>query len=279
METDIMKNTIRLIFLTLALISCSAFAQIKEVRNLDKFTNITNYTSGNVYVKQGSPQKVEIEGKKEILADIKTDVSGGKLKIHMKNNSGNWNWFHDNNLLNIYITVENIDAINLTGSGNLTAQTKLTGNNMVVSIKGSGDLEAEMELTGQMDIDVEGSGNIDMKGKFQNLKTQVEGSGDVDLSVVVANQAEFNISGSGEIKVNGKAQTVRASISGSGDLMANNLETDKCTVHVSGSGEAQVYVKSQLDASASGSGDISYRGNPVQVSSHSSGSGDINKTE
>ena len=276
-----MKNTIRLIFLTLTLVSCGAFAQgqIKEGRNLDKFTKIENYTSGNVYVRQGSPQKVEVEGKKELVAAIETDVSSGKLKIRMKNNSGSWNWFHDNNPLNIYITVENIDAIDLTGSGNLIAQTRLTGNNLAVSIKGSGDLEAEVELSGQLDIDVQGSGDVELKGKSQNLKSQIEGSGDVDLAVVVANQAEFGISGSGEIKVKGKAQIVQASISGSGDLIANNLETDKCTVHVSGSGDAQVYVKSQLDASTSGSGDISYRGSPAQVSTHNSGSGGINKVQ
>ncbi len=276
---------LRLFFSALALfsfaVSVNAFAQtqIKEARNLDKFTKIANYTSGNVYLKQGSPQRVEVEGKKELVAEVETDVSSGKLKIHMKNNSGSWSWFHNDNPLNIYITVENIDEIDLAGSGNLTAQTKLIANNMALSVQGSGDLDANVELTGQLNIDVQGSGNVDVKGRSQNLKNQVEGSGDVDLTIVVANQAEFDISGSGEIKVNGKAQTVQASISGSGTLVADRLEADKCTLHVSGSGDAQVNVKSQLDANVSGSGDITYRGNPVQVSTHSSGSGDITKVQ
>ena len=273
-----MKNTLRVIIFTFTFLSIAAFAQTGEVRNFDKFTKIANSSSADIYLKQGSPQKVELVGKKELVASIETEVTNGKLKIRMKDNSMHWSW-HQNDNLRIYITVENIDAIELNGSGDLVAQTKVVGNNMELSVNGSGDVEAEMEMTGEMDANVAGSGNIKLKGKFQSLKTHVGGSGDIELSAAVTNVAAFDVAGSGEIKATGKAQAMEASVSGSGSLDATNFETDKTKVRVSGSGDAEVFAKVELDARTSGSGDISYKGNPAQVNTSNSGSGSVTKME
>ncbi|PRC94678.1 head GIN domain-containing protein [Solimicrobium silvestre] len=273
-----MKKITHIIIWALAFISSAALAQTKEVRNVDKFTKITSTVSGNIYLKQGSPQKVELEGKADILADIETEVSRGKLTIRKKGSGYSWGW-HKENPLNVYITVENIEALNMSGSGNLVGQTKFTGNNVDLTVSGSGALQAEMELTGAVDVDLSGSGDINLKGKFQNLKNEVSGSGDVVLSVIVANQVDFDISGSGKIKASGTAQNVKASISGSGNLYATNLVTDKYRVHISGSGDAAIDVNGDLDAGTSGSGDVTYRGNPSHVITHNSGSGSVRKIE
>jgi hypothetical protein len=85
------------------------------------------------------------------------------------------------------------------------------------------------------------------------------------------------ISGSGKIEASGSAQSIKASISGSGRVNASNLEVDKCTVRISGSGDVEIHVKSELDANISGSGTVSYKGNPSHVNGHSSGSGKVRK--
>ncbi|MET3120817.1 hypothetical protein AAKU67_000397 [Oxalobacteraceae bacterium GrIS 2.11] len=273
-----MKNTLRILFIALAFLSLSALAQTSEVRTVDKFTSIANSTSGNIYLKQGSPQRVELEGKPATIASIETEVSGGKLKIRVKSHNGTWSWFHDDEL-KIRITAENIDGIEINGSGDLTAVNKLSGSNLIINLNGSGNLAAEIGLTGTLEANVAGSGDINVKGQFQNLKGKVSGSGDLQLSAAVANQSEFDISGSGEIKVLGKAQSLLASVSGSGDLDAANFEVDKCSVRVSGSGNAEVFAKTELEARTSGSGDISYRGTPAKLSTHNSGSGSINKAQ
>jgi hypothetical protein len=273
-----MKKTAQLILFALTFTSTLVFAQSKEVRNVDKFTKIENSSSGNVYLKQGSPQKIEIDASKEILANVVTEVSGGKLKIGMKNHHSSWGW-SDEEKCNIYITVEHIDAIDMHGSGNLIAQTPLTGATIDFSLSGSGELEAEVALTGDLNLDISGSGDVKLKGKSQNIKSDISGSGDADLSLMVANQADFEISGSGEIKASGMAPVMMASISGSGSLEARNFVTDKSKVRVSGSGDAAVNVKNDLDAKSSGSGEISYKGNPAKVNSHNSGSGSVTKMD
>lgn len=85
------------------------------------------------------------------------------------------------------------------------------------------------------------------------------------------------MSGSGKIIASGTAKRIRTTISGSGEVRAADLEVEECEVRISGSGDVEVNVKQALDATISGSGSVSYRGNPNQVNSHSSGSGKVRK--
>jgi len=99
----------------------------------------------------------------------------------------------------------------------------------------------------------------------------------VALSAAVTERADFGVSGSGKVKASGTAQKVKASLSGSGKVLASNLDTDSCDIHISGSGDVEISVKTTLDANISGSGSVSYKGNPSHVNSHSSGSGSLHK--
>ena len=85
------------------------------------------------------------------------------------------------------------------------------------------------------------------------------------------------MSGSGDITLSGTTKDFDATISGSGDIEAYNLEADNVSATVSGSADIQVTAKKSIKARVSGSGDISYRGNPEKVDTKTSGSGDISK--
>jgi Putative auto-transporter adhesin, head GIN domain len=269
-----MKNKLTICLMAFVFASASTFAQTKETRTVDTFTKIAFRTNGTLYLKQGSPQKVEIEGTKEAISRIQIEVSGGKLTIEHERSDRNW---HNEGDIKVYVTVKDIDAIGVHGSGDLVAQTKLTGSSFDISVTGSGSMEAEIEATGKMDANLSGSGNLELKGKFGSFESDLTGSGDISVSATIAEDADFEISGSGKAKVSGTAKTVKASITGSGRILAANLETDKCDVRISGSGDVEINVKSELDANISGSGSVSYRGNPSHVNGHSSGSGHVGK--
>ena len=271
-----MKNKLSLYCLAFIFVSAGAFAQSKETRTVDTFTKISFRLGGNLFLRQGSPQKVELEGKKDVLDKIETEVSSGKLIIGTNRRWSDWNW-HDNDDIKVYITVKDIEAISVSGSGDLVAETKLTGGNFDLNVSGSGSFKAEVEASGDIRADVSGSGSIDIKGKCRNFESDISGSGDVALSAAVTERADFGVSGSGKVRASGTAQKVKASLSGSGKVLASNLDTDSCDIHISGSGDVEISVKTTLDANISGSGSVSYKGNPSHVNSHSSGSGSLHK--
>lgn len=139
--------------------------------------------------------------------------------------------------IHITVPVESINSIAMSGSGDIIGKKTIKAGDFKTAMSGSGDIK--------LDLDVE------------TLSTSMSGSGDMDLS--------------------GRATTFEATISGSGDIDAYNLEADNVEATVSGSANINVTAHKMLKARVSGSGDISYRGNPEKVDTKTSGSGDISR--
>jgi hypothetical protein len=271
-----MKNTITPVILAMLLFSIAAVGQTRETRKVETFTKIAFRVPGKLYLRQGSTQKVEIEGKKDILEEIETEVEGSRLVIGKEGKWSNWDWDNDEKV-NVYITVVNIEALSVSGSGDLIGETKLTAGNLDLNVSGSGSLKIDVDASGDVEADVSGSGDLEMKGKCRSFDSDVSGSGSVRVDAAIAEMADFGLSGSGKIYASGTSSSVKTSISGSGKLLAANLETNRCEVRISGSGDVEINVKNELDANISGSGSISYKGNPSKVNSHASGSGSVRK--
>jgi Putative auto-transporter adhesin, head GIN domain len=265
----------KIFLLFIALLSFAfGFAQTKETRSVDTFNKISFRTSGKLYLRQGSPQKIELEGSKELLDEMETKVEGGKLIIGKKEK---WNWSWGDDKITAYVTVKDINAISVSGSGDVVGETKIITSDIDLKVSGSGNLQIEVEASGEMEADVSGSGKIDLKGTCQSFDSDISGSGRVVMNASIKERATFGISGSGKIEATGVAKDVKAVITGSGKLATADLEVEKCEVRITGSGDVKINVKSELDANITGSGSVMYKGNPNHVNSHASGSGHVKK--
>ncbi len=218
-------NFLSLLILLLAVSTgfASKESTVKETRDLSGFTKINFGISGDVYINIGSEFKVVLEGEKEYLDDIITEVSGGKLTIKHENwRRNNWR-LNMNEKVMIYITLPELNGLGVSGSG-----------------------KAEI-----MDA-----------VKTDDLYLSVSGSGKIYSSDITASSLDCSISGSGDIILNGKGKCDRAdlSISGSGNYMGESFKIGSVEVHISGSGNCTCYVTELLRASVSGSGNVTYNG-------------------
>ncbi len=250
-------------------------AQNRETITVDTFNKISFGVPGKAYVKQGSTQKVELEGSRDAMDRVEVIVDGGQLKIRQKERWGNWNWGREDRIT-AYITVKDIRALAVAGSGDMEVQTKIVTGNLDLKVSGSGSLKAEMEADDVL-ANVSGSGMIRMRGKCNNLESSISGSGDVEANVSIARKLDAKIAGSGNLIASGKASSVKVTISGSGNVRAGDLEADVCEVKIAGSGSVEVNVKNELNANISGSGSVRYKGNPNHVNTSASGSGKVRK--
>jgi hypothetical protein len=254
-----------------------AQAQTRETRTVSTFSKISFRVPGKLVLRQGSPQKVELEGSKELLSKIETETKGDKLVI---GNEEKWNWgwsWGDNDRVMVYITVKDITGVSVSGSGELITEGKVTTTELDLNVSGSGSLQIDASVSGGMEANVSGSGRIDVKGTCQNFNSDISGSGKVLAAISASQTIDVDISGSGKMEASGSAREIKTEISGSGKVYASNLEVDRCNVRISGSGDVEINVKSELDANISGSGTVSYKGNPSHVNGHSSGSGKVRK--
>jgi autotransporter translocation and assembly factor TamB len=181
-----------------------------------------------VFISQGEEQMIEVEAQDDVIDQIETTVRAGIWKINydrcVRNESS----------IRIYITVKELTSLTISGSGEIISQTDLVVDDLDVNIEGSGDIDLALEAD---DIDAE-------------------------------------IEGSGSMRFEGKADALNINISGSGDFQCFNLESRKASVRISGSGDAELWVLEELDVDITGSGDVFYLGNP-SLNVSVSGSGGI----
>ncbi|NKI31910.1 head GIN domain-containing protein [Croceivirga thetidis] len=235
----------KVLTLSLALITIAASAQwgkrvkgngnvVTIERSVGEYNAVSSAGWFDVELVAGNEGELTLKGESNLLEFIKTEVKDGRLVIKTTKgvNLKPSNW---NSGILITVPVEQIEAVSLSGSGDVVSKTTL---------------------------------------KADNFKASVAGSGDVSLTVE-ANNLKSNLSGSGDIDLEGSANNFEVSVAGSGDIKAFDLEADYVNAKVSGSADIKVTANKELVARVSGSGDITYKGNPTKIDTKSSGSGDI----
>ncbi len=114
---------------------------------------------------------------------------------------------------------------------------------------------------------------------IQQLNTQdkimlnLSGSGSIDFNGIV-NKLNLLHSGSGDIKLTGETTQLESILSGSGRIQGFALSADQAKIILTGSGYQQVWVKENLDATITGSGNIYYLGAPT-ISKYMPGKGSL----
>ena len=239
----------KLITLTLALIAVSCInGQWKKVKGNGNVVTVERSTADydqvavagwfDVELVSGTEGELTLRGEENLLEYIKTEVKDDKLVIKVKNgvNLKPSSWGNGGGI-KVTVPVEDVEAVSLSGSGDVVSKTVL---------------------------------------KAENFSAKVSGSGDVSLEIE-AESVEASLSGSGDINLSGNTGDFEVRVSGSGDIKAYELNADNVEATISGSADIKVTANEMLVARVSGSGDIHYRGDPKKIDSKASGSGEISK--
>ena len=243
-----MKSTIKLV-LTFAVLATS-FAQaqwnnkgkiigngkvITQQKTTSDYDAIAVVGFFDVVLVEGKEGAITIKGEENLLEYINISVENNQLKIATEKNK----YISPSKGQEIIITVpfESISKVALTGSGDVTSKNPIEAKNFQIQVTGSGDVNLDLRAT-TVAVTLTGSGDIVLSGSSTDITTVLSGSGDIDTSKL-------------------KAQTADATVSGSGDTT--------------------VYSTEMIRARVSGSGDIQYKGDPKKKDTKVSGSGSISK--
>ena len=217
MKLKPLKNIIKLslisilaVLFILAVSSCGILGVVTEDRDVSDFSKIVIKGSGNLNIEQGDEESLTIKTTKNIIPYITTTVSNETLEIGIKPRAT----IIPIGVVNYYLKVKDLNAITVEGSANVNSSRLYTDN------------------------------------------------------------LEINIYGSGDIELAGRVEKQLIQISGSGNYSAKDLESRECVIEISGSGDSVINVNDSLDITISGSGDVSYIGNP-SINQAISGSGDV----
>ncbi|MBS1736433.1 MAG: DUF2807 domain-containing protein [Bacteroidetes bacterium] len=126
-------------------------------------------------------------------------------------------------------------------------------------------------------VSISGSADVKSNGILKSdneISFSISGSGDITANVD-APTIKFAGSGSGDINLEGSTKNFECRMSGSGEIKCANLKAENVDLSISGSSDSQVYASVSLKTKVSGSGDVTYYGNPQNPEIHIAGSGTV----
>jgi hypothetical protein len=203
-------------------------AIVEEVINVPLFSGIDLQMSADVFVTQGPQFEVVVRGYRNHIDLLERRVRDDTWEIDLDGCTRN----PDD--LTIYITVPDIRYLEISGSGNIVSENVLQTNDIDLRIDGSGDIDVALDV--------------------DDVFAEVRGSGDIFLE--------------------GVGDELFYELDGSGDLRAFDCRFNEARIDIFGSGDSEVFVEDRLLVRIDGSGDVLYRGNP-DITVEIDGSGDL----
>lgn len=219
-----MKNITLVLIALYCFLGQISFAQSEETRNLAEFSTIKIKDNAEVHVRIGRPQEVIIIAEYE-TDNTQTTVEDGALCIHGK-------------YAKVYITVEKLEGIKISGIGKVFADSVITGKNLELSISGSGTVKMPLDVD-YLEVNISGLGKVQLEGVANHVESSVSGSAKVDALQLTAKDVEAKISGVGKFIMD-VTESLELNISGSGTFYYKTKPTSLNT-NISGIGKHGVY--------------------------------------
>ena len=206
-----------------------------EQRSLPSFDGLTSFGAFDIIVKTGDKHSAVIEADENLMQYVITEVDGDKLKISTRKGYN----LRPTSSLKVIVTAPHYNELSSHGSGNIQGEDLITSPDPVkLHLTGSGNINVDMNAP-SVNAQIAGSGNITVSGSSKEFSSSIHGSGDIragnlkaedgdveiagsgNVEVYASNKLKVNIMGSGGVKYRGDAQ-INTNIAGSGSVTKVN---------------------------------------------------------
>jgi hypothetical protein len=173
-----------------------------------------------------------------------------------------------------YVTIDG----NLTGYLTTDSWNGTLSIDLPYSIAPTVEPQVTVVVPGLRSLVHNGSGTLDIEegGDFPDLDLTLNGSGEIRFSGT-ASSLRATLNGSGVIELEGYAASLTANLTGEGAIHAENLLVEDAKVNLGGSGYVflDLDYQSSLDLALTGSGRVEWWGSPDHINYDLSGEGKV----
>lgn len=215
---------------------------------------------------------ITMTGANNYIEAVKVDYSEGSLRLTVPSRT----YYTQPSKLRIKINVHDLRKMGLSGTGDAVLDGAFKVKESRISSSGTGDFvaAASFDYT-SMHISSSGTGDVTLKNhNGREVKVRDSGTGEVYLTGE-CQSVNVSTSGTGDVYLSGTSHEVSMGTSGTGDISAKRLTVQDAKLRTSGTGDISCVVVNTLDASTSGTGDITVYGQPRVIKKRESGTGDI----
>ncbi len=167
---------------------------IKENREVPAFHGIEAGSAFHINVVKGDKQSLVIETDDNIQEYIKVKVDDGVLEIETKGNIRN------PEKLNAYITMPEIDELDLSGACNLESNDRFESEKMDIDLSGASRVNLKIRV-GKLNLEQSGASKSNLSGYANNLEIDASGASHSYLEDLEVNNAEIDLSGASKVNV------------------------------------------------------------------------------
>lgn len=212
----------------------NVMCQSKETRNVRGFTKIGFGISGDLFIRIGPEYKVVLEGDRDDIEDVVTDVSGDRLNIRKEN----WRFSFRDDKVTVYVTLPELEGLGVSGSGKAEIMDDLEADRLSLGVSGSGKLITAGLSVDDFECGISGSGDVILgsSGSIDDGEISISGSGGFSGEGIEIDHLEVRISGSGNCRCKA-GDSIDAHVSGSGNV--TYLGSPRVNSVVSGSGRVR----------------------------------------
>lgn len=200
-----------------ALLLATAAHAGQQTRPAGAFDAINARGALNIVVEAGKTASVVVSGSDAFIRNLKTDVSGGELRITLEDN--NSNTIHGSDNAKVTITLPALRQFKIAGAGESVLHN-IKGDKLTIVYQGAGSLTADGDIK-QLNLTVQGVGEIDTKA-LHAQQVDVKSSGVGHVSVFASERLDAKVKGMGELEYYGKPRSVSKSAQGMGSISAAN---------------------------------------------------------
>ena len=173
----------KIIFITavavlLSVALCPLWAQnVSEDCKVGEFSAINLLSVGNIVFTQADTYSCRMEGPFEYVEKTKEPVNGETLVIEYKQKN-----VKNVKNLTFYITAPDLNNVKIDGVGNFNARESLKLKNITFKLDGVGNCEVKNLRCDDVQLIVDGVGNMEMNVNCNTIKAKVDGVGNITLS-------------------------------------------------------------------------------------------------
>ena len=200
---------------------------ISEEIDIPRIRGIVLRNSADIVLTQGDRQRMVVEGQRNIIDNLRTEVSNGILYI--SNKRPVWR----TKPMNIRIRMDELSLLRLSGSGDVESENSFTDlKDLELRLSGSGSISLSIEAD-EVYTGISGSGSIRLEGEAHKAEYRISGSGGIYAENLEAERVYARITGSGSIKLYAEDE-LEARIGGSGSIYYDG--NPRVNKRISGSG-------------------------------------------
>lgn len=183
---------------------------VKKERKLQSFKGVKVSSGIDVYLSQGSDEKVVVEADENLHEYITTEIRNGVLNVYTEVS------IRDAERKRVYVTMKEVNSIQTTSAGDVVGQTPVKTERLDLSASSAGNIDLEVNAD-ELNVNISSSGDVSLKGATRILDADLSSAGDLNAYDLESREADIRVSSAGDAEVN-VLDKITARASSAGDI-------------------------------------------------------------